>query len=284
MARIDAHHHFWKYDPEEYGWIDETMTVLRRDFLLDDLRREAHATGVEGVISVQARQNLEETLWLLKIAEQSDFVRGVVGWAPLASGDLPRVLDQLNEHSKLRGLRHVVQDEPDPEFLLRPDFNRGIAELRKYELIYDILIYERHLATAITFVDKHPNQVFVLDHAGKPRIRDKSLQSWKAQIYELAKRENVYCKVSGLVTEANWTTWSEQELVPYVDTLLETFGPQRLMAGSDWPVCLLASTYQGWFEALSHLLSRLSHDETQSIMYGTAVAAYRIPATMEVSH
>jgi len=283
MTKIDAHHHLWNYVPQEYGWIDETMAVLRRDFLIEDLCREAQTVGIEGVISVQARQSLQETNWLLKIAAQSDFVRGVVGWVPLANIDLPRILDPLCEHSKLRGLRHVVQDEADPEFLLRSDFNGGIAKLLDYGLVYDILIFEHHLPTAIRFVDRHPHQVFVLDHAGKPRIRDKSFQSWKEQIKDLAKREHVYCKLSGLVTEANWKTWSERDLAPYVDTLLAAFGPQRLMVGSDWPVCLLASSYQGWFEALSNLLSRLSHHERQSIMGGTALVAYGIPAKLEAS-
>jgi len=283
MARIDAHHHLWQYSPEEYGWIDETMALLRRDFLVDDLLRVAQTVGIEGAVTVQARQSLEETNWLLEIAGRSEFVRGVVGWVPLVSSELPRVLDELKDHTKLRGVRHVVQDEPDPEFLWRSDFNRGITILREYGLTYDILIFERQLSTAIRFVDQHPNQIFVLDHGGKPCIRNNSLQPWQDQISDLARRENVYCKISGLVTEANWKTWSEQELAPFIDTLLRAFGPQRLMVGSDWPVCLVAASYQNWFETLSHLLSRLSEDETQSIMGGTALKAYRIPARAEVS-
>ena len=273
---IDSHHHFWQYGPEQYGWISESMGVLRRDFLPDELLREATAAGVEGVVSVQARQTLGETRWLLELASQHDFIRGVVGWAPLADPDVAGQLELLAAAEKLKAIRHVVQDEPDDDFILGEDFNRGVAELRRFGLRYDILIFERHLPQATKFVDRHPNQVFVLDHVAKPRVRDGEMSPWRENLQELARRENVYCKLSGLVTEADWVRWSPSQLQPYVDVALEAFGPSRLMFGSDWPVCLLAAGYRDWVEIVTQMTSVLSPAEQRRVLGETAIEAYNL--------
>lgn len=274
--KIDAHHHFWNYDPVEYGWIDESMRTIRRDFLPEHLRAEIASAGVDGVISVQARQNLMETEWLLGMAAQNDFIKGVVGWVELVSPNVGVGLEKFATHPKLKSVRHVVQGEPDDAFILRDDFNRGIRELRKFSLVYDILIFERHLPQTIEFVDAHPNQVFVLDHIAKPRIKEALFESWNKNMRELAKRPNVYCKVSGMVTEADFTTWTESQLQPYFDTVLEAFGPRRLMFGSDWPVCLVACGYARWHKLVSEWVGELSRDEQARVLGGTAIEAYKL--------
>ncbi len=275
-AIIDAHHHLWKYSLREYGWIDESMNVLRRDFLLPDLERVSAEAGVDGAIAVQARQTLEETDWLLSVAQESALVRGVVGWAPIASEDFSEKIERLTSRKKLKGLRHVIQSEPDDDYINRPDFNRGIKALAGSSLVYEILIFERHLAAAIQFADRHPKQIFVLDHAAKPRIREKLMEPWKQNIFELARRPNMYCKLSGLVTEADWSIWSEEDLRRYFDVVLAAFTPSRIMFGSDWPVCLVATTYQRWFETFTRLISQLSVTEKGRIMGGTAMEVYHL--------
>jgi L-fuconolactonase len=275
-ARIDAHHHLWRYSKEEYGWIAGNMAPIARDFLPQDLQQVLSTSGIDGSIAVQARQSLEETQSLLDFAQQAGVIRGVVGWAPIASPEFPAVLDRLEPFQKLKGLRHVVQDEPDDAFLLRSDFNAGISLLKQYDLVYDILIFERQLPAAISFVDRHPAQIFVLDHIAKPRIRERALEPWRAYIRELARRENVFCKLSGMVTEADWAHWSPQDLQPYFDVVLDAFGPNRLMAGSDWPVCLLATTYQNWFSTLREFISSLSAAEQDMILGGVATHVYSL--------
>ncbi len=273
---IDAHHHFWQYDPAQYAWIDEAKSVLRRDFLPADLAVEIAAAGVDGVVSVQARQTIEETGWLLDFAERNEFIRGVVGWVPLIS---PRVADDLARFSnrkKLKAARHVLQDEPDDDYMLRADFNDGIRSLAQFGLAYDILIYERQLPQGIQLVDRHPGQVFVLDHVAKPRIGERLLSPWRENVRELARRQNVYCKISGMVTEADWGRWTPEQLRPYYDVVLEAFGPRRLMFGSDWPVCLLACDYRLWKEIVSSFIATLSPDEQQRILGETAIEAYRL--------
>lgn len=274
--RIDSHHHFWSYDPVEYGWIDDAMRVIRRDFLPEHLKAEIAAAGVEGVVSVQARQNLAETQWLLDFARQHDFIKGVVGWVELVSPKVSAELERFAANPKLKSVRHVIQGEPDDHFILRDDFNRGIRELRKFNLVYDILIFERHLPSTIQFVDAHPDQVFVLDHIAKPRIKANEFEPWNQNLRELAKRPNVYCKASGLVTEAEYATWSEAQVRRYFDAALEAFGPQRLMFGSDWPVCLVACGYARWHHLVSSWISKLSPTEQARILGGTAVEAYKL--------
>ena len=274
MPRVDSHHHFWKYNAEEYGWISDSMGLLRRDFLPKDLKREMDGAGIDAVVSVQARQTLAETKFLLEMAEQNPFILGVVGWAPLTDRNIGGILEQLAVNRKLKGLRHVLQDEADDQYVLREDFNNGIEAVHKFGLVYDILIYERHLPQTIRFVDRHPGQVFVLDHIAKPRIKDRILSPWREHIKELAKRPNVFCKVSGMVTEADWKGWTEADLKPYFDTVLEAFEPRRLMFGSDWPVCLVASGYKRWVDVVSKVIAPLSELERVRIMGGTAVEVY----------
>jgi L-fuconolactonase len=272
--KIDAHHHFWKYVPAEYGWISDQMSVLQADFLPADLKEELDRVGIDGAVSVQARQGVHETEWLLDLAEEHDFIKGVVGWVPLSSPGVRTTLERLLERPKMKGVRHVVQDEPDDHFILRNDFNAGVSALADFGLVYDILIFERHLPQAIEFVDRHPNQRFVLDHLAKPRAREKTLEPWRGNLYRLAQRENVYCKLSGLVTEANWRAWTYEQLSVYLDTAMEAFGPQRIMFGSDWPVCLLAVSYARWFEVVTRFCSTLSAGEQSRVFGGTAIEAY----------
>ena len=273
---IDSHHHFWKYSPQEYSWIGEGQRVLKRDFLPADLKKEIDAARVDGVVSVQARQSLEETRWLLELAEKNDFIRGVVGWAPLISPGVEKDLGTFAGQKKLKGIRHVLQDEKDDRYAVREDFQRGVGTLKKFGLVYDILIYEKQLPAAIELVDKFPSQVFVLDHVAKPKIREKILSPWRENMKTLAKRENVYCKLSGMATEADHGGWEPADLRPYVDVVMQAFGANRLMFGSDWPVCLLAVTYQKWVGVVRDFIAKLSESEQNRLMGGTAVEAYKL--------
>jgi L-fuconolactonase len=206
VETIDAHHHLWRYSAAEYGWIDEDMTVLRRDFLPSDLKDAMVSAGIHGTIAVQARQTMDETRWLLDLADATDKIRGVVGWAPIAGEEFPGCMEEFDGRAKLKGLRHVIQDERDEHYILREDFNSGIRTMVDSGLVYEILIYERHLADAIHFVDEHPRQPFVLDHIAKPLIATGRLEPWATHMRELARRPNVWCKLSGMVTEADWRT------------------------------------------------------------------------------
>ncbi len=244
-VRIDAHQHFWRYSASEFGWIDDRMQRLRRDFLPEHLGPELASLGIAGTVAVQARSSLEETRFLLGLAREHPFVRGVVGWVDLCSPAVERELEQLAGEPLLKGVRHVVQDEPDERFLLRDDFQRGVARLARLDLLYDILIYPRHLQAAAQFVDRFPEQRFVLDHLAKPRIASGERAAWQRGLRELARRPQVACKLSGLVTEADWDSWRPLELFPYLDAALEAFGEERLLFGSDWPVCLLAASSYG---------------------------------------
>jgi L-fuconolactonase len=274
---IDAHHHLWKHNNNDYEWMnDDRLRPLRRDFLTQDLIEATRDSDVHGTVAVQACQTIVETEFLLDTASSRSQVRGVVGWLPLCSPDVDSAIERFSSEPKFKGVRHVLQDEPDDFFMLRDDFNRGVARLKGFDLVYDILIFERHLPQAIEFVDRHPSQVFVLDHVAKPRIKEGVISPWDERICQLAKRENVYCKVSGMVTEADWGGWSVQQLKPYVDVVLAAFGPSRLMFGSDWPVLTLASDYQTWVHTVHSLIADLSMDERDRIMSGTAHEAYRL--------
>jgi L-fuconolactonase len=271
---IDSHHHYWHYNPIEYDWIDDSMKHIRRDFLPEDLSKTIHKAGIEGVVSVQARQTVEETVWLLGIAKQNPFMKGVVGWLPLVDNDIESYLEKFTPDKNLKGLRHVVQGEQDPNFILRPDFNRGISLLKKYSLVYDILVVERQLPNSIRFVGNHPNQVFVLDHIAKPLIGQNQISPWRENIRELAKHPNVNCKISGMVTEADFTMWTPEQLQPYFDVIMEAFGPDRLLFGSDWPVCLVATTYPNWVELVKKNISIFTKDDQDKILGGNAIRIY----------
>ena len=265
--KIDAHHHFWKYDPQTYSWMNDQMEILKKDYLPENLKDNILATDIDGVISVQADQSLRETDDLLTYAEAHNFILGVVGWLPLADSNVEKIMESYADQSLLKGIRHVVQDEPNNKFILGKEFNQGVSLIKKFNWVYDILIFERQLGPTIQFVDQHPHQVFVLDHIAKPRIGDAMMEPWKSQMYELAKRENVSCKLSGIATEAKWKEWREDDLTPYMEIALDAFGPNRMMFGSDWPVARLAVEYGPWVDLCRRFISSLSVDE-QALIEG----------------
>ena len=272
--RIDAHQHFWKYSAAEYGWIDDRMAVLQRDFLPRDLQPLLAENGFDGSIAVQARQSLEETRWLLELAEQNDFIRGVVGWVDLCSPNVADELAKLAGHRKLVGVRHLVQGEPDDEFMLRPEFRRGIAMLRDFGLAYDLLLFPKHLNVAVKLVDEFPEQRFILDHIAKPLIADGVLEPWARDIQALASCENVWCKVSGMVTEARWQQWQPADFRPYLDVVFEAFGPARLMIGSDWPVCTVSAAYGDTMALVKDFIAALEPAVREGILGGNCAQAY----------
>ena len=274
---IDSHHHLWHYVPSEYPWIGPDMAAIQRDFLPADIHRELQAAGLSGCIAVQARQNRAETDTLLHYAAEYSFIRGVVGWVPLTSaGSLDRELERLQGKAKLKGVRHIVHDEPDDFYLLRDDFNAGMRRLLGTGLVYDILIFEKHLPQTIEFVDKHPKQIFVVDHIAKPRIGDGAISPWRTRLRDLARRPNVYCKLSGVLTEADWAQWRTQKVEDYMQVALEAFGPKRMMFGSDWPVLLVAASYMEWWRTVRKCIAALSPDEQARILGGTAIEVYRL--------
>jgi L-fuconolactonase len=273
---IDAHQHFWVYDPREFDWIDESMAVLRRDFLAAGLKPELDRAGFQGCVAVQARQTLEETRWLLDLAASSPFILGVVGWVDLRSQDIQSQLQALAGNPKLVGVRHVVQGEPDDRFLLRPEFLRGISALEEFDLAYDILIYTKHLPVAAEFVRQFPRQRFVLDHLAKPPIKSGSLHPWADGIRELASFPNVFCKLSGMVTEADWRRWKPEDMVPYLDVAFECFGSERLMIGSDWPVCIVAASYSGAMDVVKDYLARFPAQVQEAVLGENAQRFWRL--------
>lgn len=273
---IDSHQHFWNFNQKEFDWINDEMGLIKRSFLPKDLKNTISDTYVEGVISVQARQSLQETQWLLQLASKNEFIKGIIGWIPLSQNNVSDLLSDLNKNPLLKGVRHVIQGEPDPRFILGKNFNNGISQLKKFGLVYDILILSHQLTNAIQFVDQHPDQLFVLDHIAKPEIKINEIQIWEGKIKELAQRENVSCKLSGMVTEADFTNWTEDQLKPYFDVVLETFGPGRILFGSDWPVCLVATSYKAWVDLVKKWISELSINEQEQILGKNAISIYNL--------
>ena len=254
--------------------MSDKTDVLRRDYVQNDLHSVTAAAGVTGTVVVQAQQTIAETQWLLSLAEDSDLIRGVVGWVPLVDATVKTHLEGIAQHAKFKSVRHVLHDEADDRYMLREDFNRGIDYLEPLGLRYDLLIFERHLPQTTEFVDRHPHQIFVLDHIAKPRIGEQVMEPWRSNLRELARRENVYCKLSGMATEADWHSWNEAQLWPYIEAVLSAFGAKRLMFGSDWPVLNLASDYTAWVELVKRAVHHLSPQERQQIMSDTAIEAY----------
>jgi L-fuconolactonase len=269
---IDAHQHFWAYEARDYGWIDDSMSAIRRDFLPPQLKCEMDRAGVAGAIAVQARQTLDETRWLLNLAREHTFVRGVVGWIDLEA-DVDAQLAPFAGDRALVGVRHIVQAEPDG-FLERPRFLNGIARLEQSGLAYDILIYARQLPQAIAFARRFPRQRFVLDHLGKPDVRGGEIAQWRHHLRDLAALPNVCCKLSGLVTEADWRAWTPGDLRPYFDAALDAFGPDRIMIGSDWPVCLVAASYADVIGLVRDAIGEYSSAERQRMLAETASEFY----------
>jgi L-fuconolactonase len=274
--RIDAHQHFWRYDPAEYGWIDEPMAALRRDFLPADLEPLLRGDGGDGCVAVQARQTLEETRFLLDLADSHSFIKGVVGWVDLQSPQARLQLQSFAGRPKLVGIRHIVQGEPDQRFLLRPDFGRGVALLEDFDLAYDILIYPRHLPVAAEFVARFPRQRFVLDHLAKPPLRAGGLGAWERDLRALAAAPNVWAKLSGLVTEADWGAWTAAQLRPCLDPAFDCFGPERLMIGSDWPVCTVAADYSRTLAVVRDYLEARPPAEAEAVLGGNAARFWRL--------
>jgi L-fuconolactonase len=275
---LDAHQHFWNYRRADYAWISDSMETLQRDFLPRDLEPRLRAAGLDGSVAVQATSNTRETEWLLGLAREHPWIRGVVGWVDLSWEAVRDDLESLRARAPgvLCGVRHVVQDEPDDRFLLRGDFLRGVSFLAELDLTYDILIYPRQLPAAIEFVRRLPRNRLVLDHIAKPFIKSKTLEPWASQIRELGRHPNLYCKLSGMVTEADWKAWKKDDFTPYLDVVLEAFGPGRVLFGSDWPVALLAASYEDVFGIVTDYLSRLAGDEQEAVMGGNAAAVYAL--------
>src|SRR5215510_3283496 len=270
MTTIDAHQHFWHYSAAEYGWIDDSMAVLRRDFLPEELRGEMARTAVDACVAVQARQNIAETRWLLSLADAHAHIAGVVGWFDLQSPNVRVDLEHLAAHPKLVGVRHIVQSEADDRFLMRPAFLRGIGQLEAFGLAYDLLIYPRHLACAVECVPRFERQRFVLDHLAKPNIRGSERETWARDLRRLAACPHVYAKLSGLVTEADWTHWTADQIRPYLDVAFECFGADRLMIGSDWPVCTVAADYARTLDVVREYLSALPSGDRAAVLGGNA--------------
>ena len=274
--RIDAHQHFWMYSPEQYGWISDEMPELKRNFLPEDLKPKLDGQLLDGSIVVQARQDLDETRWLLALADEHDFVKGVVGWVDLCSPDLPAQLDEFAANRKLLGVRHILQGEADDEFMLRTEFRRGIARLAEYGLTYDLLLYPRHLPVAMKLVREFPEQRFVLDHIAKPAITEGLMDPWERDIRELARFGNVFCKLSGMVTEARWKQWTPQDFRPYLDVVCEAFGGGRLMIGSDWPVCTLSGSYEETMGMVMDYARQSLPDEIEGILGANCTRFYGV--------
>lgn len=278
MKILDTHHHLWKFNTEEYGWIDERMTILKRDYLPGDLTGLISRANVEYTIVVQARQTLRETEWLLSLADQFPFIQGVVGWVDLCSDQIAEQLERFSSRPKLAGVRHVVHDEPDDLFMYRKDFRNGLSLLGKYGLTYDILIFPRHLKAAIDLAENFPEQPFVIDHLAKPPIMEGILEPWKSLIGTIANLPNVWCKLSGMVTEAEWQGWKPEDFDPYLDVLFECFGTDRLMTGSDWPVCNLAGSYNQIMKIVPGFMEKrnISREERDNILYNNGIRFYKL--------
>lgn len=272
---IDAHQHFWNFDPLRDTWIDDTMRKIQQNFLPEDLKTILDENSIDGCVAIQASQSRDETSFLLDLANKYDFIKAVVGWVDLQATDISEQLYTLQHEKKLAGFRHVVQAESNENFVLQPEFKRGIKALGTFGFTYDLLVFPHQLPASIQLIREFPNQPFVLDHIGKPYIKDKNIIDWKRDLRNLATQEHVYCKLSGIITEADWKTWTYDDLVPYLDATFETFGTDRLMFGSDWPVCLVVGTYTEVKAIITRYISSLSENEQRKIMGENAQAFYK---------
>lgn len=270
---IDSHQHFWKYHPVRNAWITDDMKVIQRDFLPEDLMPIYENLGINGCVAVQADQSEEETNFLLKLASENDFIKGVVGWVDLKNPKVDERLQHLSENRFLKGIRHIVQDET-ANFVLDPKFQNGISKLRKWGLTYDVLIYPNQLKYATKLVAKFEDTKFVIDHMAKPYIKNGEIERWKKDMETMAQHENVHCKLSGFVTEADWTQRKYEDFVPYLDVVFENFGSDRILFGSDWPVCLLAAEYTEVFKMVSRYLEKLRKNESEAVLGLNAIHFY----------
>lgn len=271
---IDSHQHFWQYEPEKHAWIDDDMAVIRKDFMPKDLAKVLLENRVEGCIAVQADQTLAETHFLIELANKNSFIKGVVGWIDLRDPKVSKDLDRFEDVRIVKGFRHVVQGEPDHNFLLRAAFLEGIAQLQERNFTYDILVFPHQLGAVLEFVKIFPNQKFVIDHLAKPYIKDGYFEGWATMMKAIAKHENVYCKLSGMITEADYQNWRPEQMHPYLNVVLEAFGPRRCMFGSDWPVCLVAAEYGQVKQLVENHIKKLSAEEQDQIMGLNALKFY----------
>jgi L-fuconolactonase len=274
--RIDAHQHFWNYKAEQHAWIDDSMHAIQRNFLPGDLAPVLKSNGMDGCVTVQVDQTEEETMRMLNWADENNFIKGVVGWVDLQAGNVEERLEHFAQFQKLKGFRHIVQGESDPQFLYRPAFRNGIKHLQQFDFTYDILIYPHQLNAAIDFAAAFPQQRFVLDHLAKPYIKKGLIDEWYGDLKKLTALENVWCKVSGLVTEADWQHHKRSDFVPYIEAALEAFGIDRLMFGSDWPVCLVAAPYDEVLAITNDVLKMFSDSEQQAFYGGNAIQFYNL--------
>ena len=273
--RIDSHQHFWKFDPVRHAWIDSSMQNIAKDFLPKDLKPLLETNLMDGCIAVQADQSEIETQFLLRLAEENSFIKGVVGWVDLSAEDLSKRLEVFSKNPLFKGVRHVLQAEKEG-FMLKDQFLRGISELKNFNLTYDILIYPNQLEEARLLIEKNPDQPFVLDHLAKPYIKQQKIKNWASDIKALAKYKNVYCKLSGMVTEADWNHWQFENFKKYLSVAFDTFGSDRLMFGSDWPVCLLAGSYEHVVKIIDLFIENLEQEEKNNIMGGNACNFYNL--------
>ena len=273
--RIDSHQHFWKYDSQRDSWINDEMKVLKKDFMPADLKIIFKENLIDGCVAVQADQSERETEFLLSLANKNQFIKGVVGWVDFGKRDVNDSLSYFSAHKKIKGFRHIIQAEP-AGFLLSDTFQRGITKLNKYNFTYDIVISPKQLIEAYIFVKKNPNQKFVIDHLAKPSIKENGFKHWKKLIEPFSVLENVYCKLSGLVTEADWTHWKEENFKPYLDEIVNKFGINRIMYGSDWPVCLLAASYQKQLLIIENYFQLFSQSEKEKVFGKNAIQFYNL--------
>lgn len=273
---VDSHQHFWIYEAEKHAWIDDDMKVIRKNFLPENLKIVYQENNIDGCVAVQADQTLAETDFLLDLAKKNDFIKGVVGWVDLRASNIDEVLKQYSKFPKLKGFRHVVQGEADHNFMLRPDFLNGIAALEKYNFTYDILIFPHQLGAALELVRRFPNQKFVIDHIAKPYLKDGFYDGWASLMKAIGEHKNVYCKLSGMTTEADYNNWTPEQIEPYMQLVLEAFGANRILFGSDWPVCLVAGNYTKTKELVTNFIAKLSSEEQAAIMGGNAMQFYNL--------
>ena len=273
---IDSHQHFWKYEAVKHSWIDDEMSVIRRDFLPSDLAAVYQQNTIDGCVAVQADQTLEETDFLIDLAAENSFIKGVVGWVDLRGKNIEADLEKYSKHNVVKGFRHIVQGGEDHNFLLRPDFLRGISALAKYNFTYDILVFPHQLGAVLEFVKRFPNQKFVIDHMAKPYIKDGFFDGWASQMKEISKHKNVLCKVSGMITEADFKSWTDAQLNPYLETVFNAFGTDRILFGSDWPVCLVAGNYKEVKDIVTNFISKFSKAEQNAIMGENAIKFYNL--------
>ncbi len=274
--RIDSHQHFWHYDPAKHVWMNEFMGVLKKDYLPTDLEPLLKKCALDGCIAVQANQAEVENTFLLGLASQYDFIKGIVGWVDLRADNLVEKLEYYQQFTKIKGFRHVIHDEPELDFMLQSAFMKGVSVLKNYGYTYDILIFAEHLPNTFTFVKNLPNQPFVIDHIAKPNIKNGETDNWKKQIKEIAVFENVYCKISGMVTEADWSSWKKDDFTKYLDVIIEAFGTNRIMYGSDWPVCTLAAKYEEQYNIVKDYFSSFSKTEQEHFLGATACNFYQL--------